>query len=321
MGKVKKIKEIIVVVTTILVFHSFVDAQSYLSSEINVWIGGGSSALKYQIDKNESKSAFGLQLGAGYSKYFNKTFGVSIGLEIEMLGSSFEKRIDSLVYDIKPPQGLPEESIFKFKAFYNNFEEKQTAVLLQIPVMLNFQFPVSDNGLLFLGTGIKAGIPVSSKWNQNTGKLTTTAYSDFTNQTYSDIPNHGFSTLHNLSKSDKLELKSPVFLCLEGGYKFGIEGGKYLYVGAFLDYGLNDIYKATTFKRMLEYKDATPGNFEYSSILATEQFSVADGIKPFAAGVKIKLGIGGGKEMLKTPRLVKESSSLKLAKPEPVWGW
>jgi len=302
----KNRKKYILIVAVLFICCSILKAQSYYNSEFTVSLGAGSSALKYQVDNEYSKSGFGWQLGTGYSYYFNRMIGVSLGVEAAMFGSSVEMKNISFEQQIQTPPGL--SGRFTLKANYDGFKEKQNLLLLQIPVMLQFQFPVSENNSVFFGTGIKAGfLPISSKWNQNITKLTTTGYSEYTGQTYIDMPNHGFSTFPNKNTSGEFELKNPVYLAVEGGLKFGVGEGKYLYTGVFLDYGLNDIYKKSAGKSLLEYNNASPADYIHNSVLSANQFSVSNGIKPFTVGIKFKIGFGVG--------------SKKAPKPEPIWGW
>lgn len=280
-------------------------AQS--QSELTVSLGAGSSTLNYQTDYGKSKSGSGGALGVGYSYFFSRTVGISLGLEAEMFNSSVDMGTVAFDQAIPAPAGLLGH--FSLQANYAGLKEKQTAVVLQIPVMLQFQFPVGDQTALFVGAGVKAGFPVSSKWNQSADRLTTTGYSDYTGQHYTDMPNHGFSTYSTISASGKLELKSPVMLALEGGLKFGIGEGKALYAGIFLDYGLSDMYKAAAANTpLLVYNNAPSVTYSYNSVLATNHYSASGGIKPFAVGLKIKMGFGSG-------NMAKPNKAEKVEKP------
>ena len=313
----KNKKIYIIVIAALFIYRPCIlPAQS--QSEFTVSLGLGNSALKYQLDNGSSKSGIGAGIGAGYSYYFTRMIGVSLGLEVEMFSSSVDPGNLSFQQQIPTPAGL--SGNFQLQANYTGLKETQSAVMVQIPVMLQFQFPMNEKNALFLGAGIKAGFPVSAKWSQSAEALTTTGHSDYTGQQYVDMPNHGFSTYSSISASDKLELKSPVSLALEGGLKFGTGKGLYLYTGIFLDYGLNDIYKApANVVRLLEYNNASPADYSYNSILTTSHYSVPDGIKPFAVGVKIKLGFGSGKaaQSNKTNESIKPLEPAKTAK-EPL---
>ena len=301
-----------VVAVGLMCFSSILQAQTQYGNEFVLSLGAGGSAFKYQLDEGQSKSGFGWELGLAYSHYFNRTMGFSIGLEVERFAASVD--IDQMSY--KQEIKAPPELLGRFELYfdYSGLEEKQSAVMLQIPVLLQLQFPVSEKGFFYLGTGIKAGFPVSLKWNQNIGQLTTRGYSEYTGQYYENMPNHGFSTSYSLSTSGQLDLKGSILFALEGGLKFTVSEGTSFYTGVFLDWGLNDMYKASGNPAPLEYNTASPANYLYKSILATDRYSVADGIKPFALGVKIKMGFGMGGKIANKPEKPNEPN--KKDKPE-----
>ena len=304
-------KYIIVIFVLLTCYPCILTAQS--QSEFTASLGLGSAALKYKLDNGQSKLGFGWGLGAGYSYYFSRMIGISLGLEAEAFGSSVDMGNLSSKQQIPTPAGL--SGNFSLQANYTGLKETQSAVMLQIPVMLQFQFPVDKKDAIYFGAGVKAGFPVSSKWNQSAASLTTTGYSDYTAQQYVDMPNHGFSTYPNVGASGKLDLTSPVFLALEGGLKFGIGAKNYLYAGIFLDYGLSNIYKApTTNSNLPEYNSASPADYSNNSILTTSHYSASSEVKPFAVGLKIKLGIGMGKEF-KSNEPVKKVKQVKPEKP------
>jgi len=296
----KRIKNILFAAALLSSSSFTLQAQSQHANEFTVSLGAGNSGLQYQLQGGKSKSGFGWGAGMGFFHYFSRKFGVSIGLETGMFSSSVDINDAANHYEqpIETPSGLSGD--FFLKTNYTGLNEKQTATMLQIPIMLQFQFPVSRKSFLFLGTGIKAGFPVSSKWEQHTDNLTITGYSYYTEQEYANMPDHGFTTYTDLNASGKLELKSPVFFALEGGLKFSVGQGKYLYTGIYWDTGINDINKIPVNTPPLEYNIASPANYNYKSIL-TEK------INPIVFGIKIKMGFGMG--------------GVKEPKPEPAWGW
>jgi len=310
-----KIKKYIILVVAL----SFVlQVQAQHKSEITIPLGAGIAPLKYQLNDGQSKFGFGEELGIAYSYYFSKMLGISLGMEVALFGSS--AKINNISYEqqIETPLGLSGQ--FFLQTEYEGLEEKQSAVFLQIPVLLQLQFPVSQSSFLFLGAGIKVGFPVSSKWTQNATSLTTTGYSDYTDQYYTEIPKHGFSTRIDFYSSGKMELKSPVLFALEGGFKFAISKTTQLHTGIFLDYGLNNIHKASTNMPLMEYDNDSPTNYNYRSILTTNHYSASKGIKPFAVGIKIKMGMGFGGETANKSEKPKKPTIPREQKTEPIGG-
>jgi hypothetical protein len=293
-----------------------VQAQTLYNDEVNISLGAGSGALNYQTDQGNSKSGLGWGFGAGYVHYFSNTVGISVGLEAESFGSSVAIQSMSFQQQIQTPPGLTGN--FTLQAAYSGFKETQTALLVQVPVMLQLRFPVNEKMAFFAGTGVKIGFPVSSTWKQSTTTLTTSGYSDYTQQQYTDMPNHGFSTYSNVSASGKLELSTPFLYTLEGGLKFDIGQKANLYAGLFLDYGLSNIYKASaTNASLLEYNNSSPANYNYNSILASSHYTESGGIKPFGFGLKIKLGFGMGKPH----KVIKKIANTRRQKAAPIGDW
>jgi hypothetical protein len=286
-------------------------AQTQYSSEWHIHAGAGNATLQYELPDFDVKSGSGGNLGVDYHYFFSSYFGFSLGLEGAMYNSSLTINNLHTTYKIETPPGL--EGVFFLTADYSDVEEKQTAFLLQLPVMLQFQVPLGRSAFFYLGTGIKWGIPVSASYNQTSASITTTAYSDYTGQIYRNMPNHGFSAYNKVNSSDKLPVELPAMLSLEGGFKWKISEKNALYTGVYLDYGLNNIQKESS-KELLEYNSVKASDYHYNSMLQT---AIVNEIKPFAIGIKIRIAFGGGKQYTsgkKEPKPVK-------SKPIPILGY
>jgi hypothetical protein len=266
------------------------------AQEWNVSLGAGSSALKYQFEQGSVKSGFGglILIGVGYTAFFSQNIGLTFGLEGAMYGSSTS--IDGISFSnrIATPTGL--SGSFYLKSDFSGFEEKQSAMMLQIPVMLQFQMPImGEETAFFAGAGVKIGFPVSAKWEQTIEQVVTRGYSDYTNQTYENMSEHGFMTQYRVGTSDKLSFGTPVFAALETGLKFKTSAKTSVYAGLYLDLGLNSILKPAE-KNLIEYNAAAPENYVFNSLLQT---SSVTSVKPFAVGVKVRMAFGTGKDAVR----------------------
>ena len=105
----------------------------------------------------------------------------------------------------------------------------------------------------------------------------------------------GFGTFTDRNISDEVKFKMAFILSAELGMKWTLKEGLYLYTGAFIDYGLNDILNEDKNKRLVEYNADSPRDFilngalvsQYSNGNKAETF--IDKITPMAAGIKIRL--------------------------------
>jgi hypothetical protein len=240
-------------------------AQTQYGREWSVSLGRGSSSFRYDYPAEDVKSAAGGGAGVGYSMFFSRFIGLSLGLEANMYGSSL--KIDDYIESslVATPPGLPGRFFLRTK--YSEIKEKQNAVFLQVPVMLKFQAPLGEKMFFYADAGIKAGFPVTAKWSRAVGILTTEGYSEFTQQYYWNMPEHGFETKNNENISGKLNFKNLTMFAFESGIKWNISGRNAIYTGIYADKGSTD--------------------FDYGDKSAS--------VSIVAVGVKIRMAFGSGK--------------------------
>jgi protein phosphatase len=259
------------------------------SNEWTVSLGVGNQSLGYSLEQKSVKSGVGGGVGLGYTRLFNRSVGLSVGLEANLYGNSiyinhlFEEQM------IQTPPGL--SGNFVLQTDCREIAEKQHAVFVQLPVMLQLQAPISKKTFFYFATGVKAGLTVSQTWSQTIETLTTTGFSEYTGQTYSDMPNHGFETKTGSDASGNLTLDHPVMLAFEGGFKWKTSDKTNIYIGMYFDYGLTDICKPEH-KHLLEYNPSPSVYLSRNSLLQTDLLTFSQNVKPFAIGVKIRIAFG-----------------------------
>jgi hypothetical protein len=169
-----------------------------------------------------------------------------------------------------------------------NGDEKQNAMFLNIPVMLQYQTGKA-NKFYVLG-GAKIGIPLSGSYKM-TAKITNNGYYPKYNNWASTQKFAGFGVFENQKSDGDLDLKVSFMLSAEAGMKWAISDNLRLYTGLYFDYGLNDIVGAHD-KPFFNYGAATPENFSINSSLE----SLTDKVSNMAIGIKIKLAIEKSKQ-------------------------
>jgi hypothetical protein len=308
---------------SLLLYINLLSAQTQYSSEWSIHAGAGNATLQYDLPESmlssgignvNVKSGIGGNLGVRYAYFFSPYLGFSLGLEASLYNSSLT--IDNLNFEhpIETPPGLA--GAFFLRTNYSGMEETQTAYLIQLPLMLQFQVPLGRSAFFYLGAGGKLGIPVSASYNQTIRSVTTTGYSDYTAQIYQDMPNHGFSARYNIRSSDKLALKTSSMLSFETGFKWKITEKNALYTGIYLDYGMNNIQKESS-GNLLEYNNINPTDYKYNSILQTavDNTALVEKISSYAWGIKIGIAFGSGK------KISPSGSKPKASKPMPLLGY
>jgi hypothetical protein len=291
-------------------------SQEQSKYEWSINLGGGVSTLKYQPAAGSAASGIGGLFGIGYTRFFSSHWGFVTGLEASLYNSVHTLENLSPEYPIAVPAGL--QGDFFLRANYAGYEEKQRAMYVRLPLMLQFQ-----SSSFYLGAGVKIGMPVSATSDISVGSVTTSGYSDYTAQVYENMPTHGFDTYSNVKSSDKLDLGISGALALETGFKLGSS----FYTGIYFDYGLNSIQKESSHD-FLGYNPTNPPDYKYGSILQSQIQGKAftDKVTPFAVGVKIRLAFGGGgtipppDDTVRPVKPVKTGKrETKPVKPEPVY--
>jgi hypothetical protein len=302
-------------------------AQTQPVSEWSIHAGVGNSSLQYNLpDFIRSPGDGGLQseigenFGVRYSCFFSSYFGFSIGLEAAMYNSLLTINNLDIEQVTETPPGLA--GTFFFRANYSMLKEKQSALFLQLPLMLQFQFPVGKQTFFYFGAGGKYGIPLSASYNPTVNSITTTGYSDYSRQVYQNMPNHGFTTYNNAVSSTQLTFKPSYTLSFESGFKWKISNRNSIYAGLYLDQGMNNIRQDLPVDQA-KNNAGYSADYSYNSLLQT---SIGDTpfineIKPYAFGVKIRIAFGAGKLHGGTavpPKSEPKPRPKSEPKPEPV---
>ena len=128
--------------------------------ELSVYSGGGLSTLAYKPTFGEQKHGLGGHFGLGYHFFFTPNWGLGTGVELACYHARFKMNNLDIRYMTTDRDG----DRFEFRSTVNNYEEKQRAMLLQIPLMLQFQTNKADSKRqFFAAAGGKAGFPMKGK--------------------------------------------------------------------------------------------------------------------------------------------------------------
>jgi len=266
--------------------------------EISLHLGGGLSTLSYDPTYGNQSLGFNKQFGIGYAFFVSSRFGFATGLELAFYSAGFEMKSLKIEYLEQDISDKDNPETFKFTGKLSNYTEDQNAIMLQIPLMLQFQTEMG----FYAMAGVKFAIPISGSSSiksdvVNSGYYYPEGY-EYTEQNF-----RGFGTFKNKKVEANENFESSVFASLEMGVKWRFEDGLSLYTGAYLDYGLGNIIKKKSLdelSRMVEYNRADPGNFGMNSILdsyweqSIAKQAFVTKVMPLAIGIKIKLSLGQG---------------------------
>ena len=265
---------------------------------ISAGIGGGISSLNFSPVTGSQSNGFGGNIGLGYHYFFNPQLSLRTGVDFALFNSKFNVKDDGYIEHSYSTVDY-ENTGFLFSSHVSDFQERQRAMMIQIPIMAQY----NTNGLLYFAAGAKVGIPVSGKYTTEGNFFNSGRYSH-ENHVYREDPWLGFGTFDNRDADGGLELGIAVFASLEAGARFMLKNRSNLYVGIFFDYGLNNIRKSSDLSHFVDYQtypDANytnvAGDFSVNSVVQSQYINgvssaFTDKLSPMAVGITCRLHFG-----------------------------
>jgi hypothetical protein len=260
-----------------------------LRYEIALYGGGGMSALNYSLDNSGSKTdgtggISGL-IGIAYTWNISNYFGIVTGMELSSYGA--KTTYDAISGEKRYSDGFVHHSTFNY--LMNNYIEEQSVTILSIPLMLQYSVPLEDDKKFYMLGGFRLGLPINSEAAIFPGTVSTWGYFSYENRTYTDLPKLGYVSSNKPgSITNDIDMDISLIASFETGVRFVLTPNILLYIGAYIDYGLNNI-RSTSAKDLLNYQETEPSVFKYVSALNT---SHVNQVKIFGAGLKVKIAFG-----------------------------
>lgn len=255
--------------------------------EFSVYAGGGLSTLRYKTDAGDQKNGSGGLLGIGYRYMFSEMWGLGSGIEISLYNS--KSTLDNFSYHYMAMDNNSDS--FEFRTKLGSYEEKQQAYYLNIPLMAYLR--IDGNIGFYAAAGGKIGIPLSTKYKTTATTLTNSGYYAYEDYEYTEQQFMGFGVFSVPSKKESFDLKPAFMLSAEVGANRWINDNILLYIGAYFDYGLNDIRKSKNSQQLIPYNTAQPTVVAINSMMNSQYVvngqtaDVSDKVVPFAVGIKL----------------------------------
>lgn len=297
------------------------------SHYISVGFGLGPSGLNYTLKGLYSGGVRSLRLGGnalvGYSYFFHKNWGVGTGIGVAHFrtigkyeNGFSDNELINLGYQVDDDNISGGPTDYELRVRLGNWQERQTATYLEIPLLLQFQhkFGLKQKFGLYFNIGAKLQIPLGSKYEVLDGDYASDErlnvsgfYDEPANMDVGApgnqyLPYHGFGSIHNpneaLDWNDKMKLKMSVAGTAEFGFLFAVARRVDLSLGAYIDCGFNNVKKGDS-KALIEapegsYLDGNDyigKNIVYNGMINSDRVEKA---RLFSyggkIGVRIKLG-------------------------------
>lgn len=234
-------------------------------------IGSGFHNLNYDLKNGTQESSMGNTFNFGYNYFFSKNWGFGAGLGLESYNSKA-----TLNYQTSNSSVDTDGESFKFRTQYTDWQEKQSILLLDIPLSFIYLKEMSEKLKFQLSIGPKVAFAVLSNYKIEGGKIETTGYYPQYNVVLYGMPQHNFTTLTTFPKNNtKLNPDVSLYSNLGGLYK--LNNCIDLYAGVYLDFGLTNMIDAQN--KLLYQEDGV-----YNGIFASD---LTNKVKQFAFGFKI----------------------------------
>ena len=250
--------------------------------EFSVSLGGPFSFMTYSIDQ-ESVQGNGFNAGLRYSYYLNQGLSIGLGVEYQKYNSTAKSGFYTGQYTTMDAEN--ESFQFRYKA--TNLREEQNLGYINIPI--GIQFETDGTSKLYLGAGAKIGFAVNGTYETTMQNLTTSGYYPQYNVELFAPAFAGFASINDV-KAGKQDLKTEVSYSItaEAGFKQVIAKRQSVYIGVYLDYGLNNIYNQEGYKNLVQYNPEIPVDFKYNSVLDSP---AAGDVKLLSYGLKLRYAI------------------------------
>lgn len=271
-------------------FLSLGDEQE--KHEFSLAINAGFSSFKQSLNEGSSNYKPGGSVSVSYFNFLTDEFGIGTGLE--MFFYKGQSKIGTFSDRYMANDGIDD---FEFRTTIENYKETQTATYINIPVMIQLQYPLfHDDHLTYLSIGGKIGFPVYAKSEIAETSFSTSGFYPEYNLLLDEPASHGFGIFKSKKQRENLHFNVAYTLCAELGMKWEVGEFLSLYTGGYLDYGLNNVNKKKKGdKPILFYDREAPANYHFNSMLEAkyeqneEKLRFNTKITPVALGIKIRI--------------------------------
>ncbi len=250
--------------------------------EISVSVAGPFSFLKYP-SAGQVVPGNGISAGLRYSYYLNEGISIGIGAEYQTYRSDAKFAYLAGQYTTIDA----ENESFQFRYKVTQLREKQDLGYVNVPVTIQYENPGPTK--LYLAAGVKIGFAVSGKYETKMDNLTTSGYYPQYNVELFSPAFAGFASTDDIRASKQnLDTKTSYSATFETGLKQKVGNRSSVYIGLYLDYGLNSIIDKNSNKNLVQYNPELPVQLHYNSALTS---SYATDVRLVSYGLKLRYAL------------------------------
>jgi hypothetical protein len=269
----------------IIGFCHGINAQN--SAELSLHVKGQFSKLKYEYSGGNNDMDNGYAVGINYAYYLRENWSLSTGAEYQrFLSNAYLKDLKGSTLS-----NDPEGENFEFRYAASQYVEDQKAGFINIPIKV--QYETSGSVTFYAAGGVKIGLNLDSSYEFRVLDLMTSGYYEQYNAELKNPAFIGFGEFGTYEGESDFELAINYILNLETGVKLETGNSTSLYIGMFMDYGLNDIKEENIQTELFKYNPDNPTSFQNCGVVygSMNGNPITEKIKTIAFGLKLRYGI------------------------------
>ncbi len=252
-------------------------------SDVSVYAGGLLSYIDHSLEQGSIEKGNGGMVGLRYSYYLDSNWSVGAGVEYQSYNDTSGFSNLSGEYSTTD---IEDES-FDFRYSADDLNEEHKLRYLNIPITV--QYETSGLTRFYVSAGAKIGFALSATYETTISELNTSGYYPQYDAELFGPEFMGFGALGRIeSGRQDLETKMAFSGTFETGIKQLTGSNSSIYIGLFMDYGLNNIYEKKGTRQIIEYTREAPVNMQYNTVL--DSGSAGDA-RLVAYGFKIRVGV------------------------------
>ncbi len=255
------------------------------NNELSVYISGPFQSLRSDAGEGgEYQSRNGGSFGIGYGYAFNENWSLLVNAELQLYRSAWRYERFGDAYETTDMEG----DDFEFRYTFSGYKEKQKAYFVEVPLMLQY----TSRGMytqFYAAAGVGVGFVVDASYSSDYGHLSTSGYypqwdAELHAPEFMGFGDYGSG--HVASRD--LELKNSYTLKLETGIRQILNDSNAMYLGVYLNYGLNDLAEGETAPSVLTYQPDNPSDFDIGSLTTSSNTSSGDKLRAIGFGLKLR---------------------------------
>jgi len=291
-----KLKKSIITIAAAALAITVSAQQAAHDNYVGVSFGGGLNTMLYKAANGQQSVGGGIDAGLFYGHFFNKTVGLSVGLQYTWANAYATYNWSEVSTGLTHPNNP--NTLYNLSTTYTDWKERQTMGVLSIPVEVLFRKELSNRWAFIGGVGLSIDFPIHGSYSPMGGTYATTGvFPKLGNYTVSNLPEHGFDT-YTTTQGGKMDNIAKVggSVLADLGFRCALNDNWGMYIGAYFGYGFSNLVKEAKNNPMVIIN--AQQQIDYAGTFASDETSKANLLR---CGLKIAFDFGWPKKVVEAP--------------------